>query len=247
MDNERIRALETYLGCPCRYFPAADNAGAVLAAYREARARGAREGFTPILLVDDAQGNLLENILDTASTEEAAAYRKKLLERTLPDGAAWFQEQLAEQKEMWAEDGVSWDEAELMGEITDSEAATAFCGYENFGGKGILPVLLAEIPTANPWEVFAWVPFGGWNECPDPEGQMTAAKYWYEKYGAVPALISADVLEYDLPAPVPEADALSLAWEQYAFCSDIVDQGVETVGALAGTLKKSTVWFFWWD
>ena len=30
-----------------------------------------------------------------------------------------------------------------------------------------LPLVLAEIPVSRPWEIFAWLPFGGWNECPD--------------------------------------------------------------------------------
>ena len=41
--------------------------------------------------------------------------------------------------------------------------------------------------------------------------------------------------------------ALDLALEQYAYCSDIVDQGVEPVGRLADGLAKSSYWYFWWD
>ena len=40
---------------------------------------------------------------------------------------------------------------------------------------------------------------------------------------------------------------LDLALEQYAYCNDIVDQGVETVGRLADGLAKSSYWYFWWD
>ena len=38
-----------------------------------------------------------------------------------------------------------------------------------------------------------------------------------------------------------------LALEQYAYCNDIVDQGVGTIGALADGLMKSHNWYFWWD
>ena len=42
---------------------------------------------------------------------------------------------------------------------------------------------------------------------------------------------------------------MELALQQYAWCPDVVDQGAEdcTVGTLADTLAKSTVWYFWWD
>ena len=99
----------------------------------------------------------------------------------------------------------------------------------------------------NPWEVFAWLPFGGWNECPPPEEQRAAAKYWFEQYGAVPAVMSMDILEYALPAPVPWERAMEAALEQYFFCADIVDQGVGTIGTLADVLAKSKYWYFWWD
>lgn len=77
----------------------------------------------------------------------------------------------------------------------------------------------------NPWEVFAYLPFGGWNECPDTAELMAIARYWLEQHGAVPAVITHDVLECALPAPVPEDQAMELAMEQYAFCPDAVDQG----------------------
>ena len=78
---------------------------------------------------------------------------------------------------------------------------------------------------------------------------MAAAKYWFEQYGAAPAAISHDELEFLLPAPVPAEKAMDAAVELYGFCPDIIDQGPEdaTVGALADVLRQSTVWYFWWD
>jgi len=42
-------------------------------------------------------------------------------------------------------------------------------------------------------------------------------------------------------------DQRSLAREQYAYCNDLVDQGTESVAALAAGLLDGTVWYFWWD
>ena len=68
-------------------------------------------------------------------------------------------------------------------------------------------------------------------------------------FGAVPAAMSHDELEFLLPAPVPEEKAMDAAVELYGFCPDVIDQGPEdaTVGALADVLRQSTVWYFWWD
>ncbi len=40
-------------------------------------------------------------------------------------------------------------------------------GFLDFSTKKSMELILAKIPTEKPWEIFAWVPFGGWNECPD--------------------------------------------------------------------------------
>ena len=101
----------------------------------------------------------------------------------------------------------------------------------------------------NPWEIFAWLPFGGWNECPDTPELRAVAKYWFEQYGAAPAVMTHDELEFLLPAPVPEEEAIDAAVQQYGFCPDVIDQGPEeaAIGALADVLRQSAVWYFWWD
>ncbi|WP_366925634.1 DUF4253 domain-containing protein [uncultured Ruminococcus sp.] len=109
-------------------------------------------------------------------------------------------------------------------------------------------LMLVKVPVTEPWNVFAWLPFGGWNECPDTEDMIAVCKYWYEKYKAVPAVISSDELQMYVSAPVDSQEAaLSLAEEQYAFCNDTVDQGTGTIKALASAIKDSNVWYFWWD
>lgn len=125
---------------------------------------------------------------------------------------------------------------------------TTFSSYISYDGvNSTATVLLAEIPVANPWEIFAWLPFGGWNECPNTEDLMAVSKYWFEAYGAVPATINHDVLEYMVPEPVSKKKAEKLAWEMMAFCPDTVLQGAGDVEILADELTESTVWYFWWD
>ena len=58
---------------------------------------------------------------------------------------------------------------------------------------------------------------------------------------------SAVVQCYVEKPPMNAQGALDLAKEQYAYCYDIVEQGTETIPALASELLKSKIWFFWWD
>ena len=121
--------------------------------------------------------------------------------------------------------------------------------YWDFDRNTTYETILAEIPTESPWEIFAWLPMGAWNDCPDTMELMSAAKYWYEEYGAVPCALSRDELEFRLEHPVEDKEeAARLAAEQYAFCPERVEdcEKRRSVGVLADSLTKSKIWYFWW-
>ena len=58
------------------------------------------------------------------------------------------------------------------------------------------PLLLAQIPAERPCEGFAYLLFGNWKDCPETGDLMAAAKRWYEKYAAMPAVASGNTLEF---------------------------------------------------
>ena len=60
-------------------------------------------------------------------------------------------------------------------------------------------------------------------------------------------IYSHDTLEFAALPVKDKSAALGLALEQFAFCGDIIYQGTDTVGRLAGILMQSSVWYFWWD
>lgn len=247
--EELAEQLKGYLGCPCTYYPPSNDFQLIDSDFYQARARGKKEGFVPMMVAVDEI--LLECFTLNSEDKSPAQARQELLSAPLRSGKEFLQEQLRGAKEGWAEADpefyANWD-ARVIGEVAGGEGIDRFLSLSDYTGKTI-PIILAEIPVKDPWEVFAWLPFGGWNECPAPEEHMAVAKYWFAKFGAVPALMTPDVLEYTIPfgTSVPSWQALDLALEQYAYCNDIVDQGVGTVGRLADGLMKSHNWYFWWD
>lgn len=107
---------------------------------------------------------------------------------------------------------------------------------------------LGIAPTVESWQVPAYVRFGDWNCCPKPEEHCAVFRYWQEKYGAEIVSLTHDVIECCvLKPPQSEEECWELAWQQYAYCPDIVEQGVGTIGDLASTLRDSSYWYFWWD
>ena len=248
--EEQVEQLKEYLGCPCTYYPPSNDCQLMGSDFYQARARGKKEGFVPMLIAVDEL--LLECFELNGEDKTVEQVRQELLSAPLESGKELLQKWLREAKEGWAEADpefyANWD-AHVIGEVSGGEKIDRFLSLWDYDGKQTIPIVLAEIPVKHPWEVFAYLPFGGWNECPANEEHMAVAKYWFEKYGAVPALMTHDVLEYGLPTVygIPREQALDLALEQYAYCNDIVDQGVETIGRLADGLSKSFYWYFWWD
>lgn len=110
-------------------------------------------------------------------------------------------------------------------------------------------MLLLQIPTDDPADIPAYLPFGGWNDCPNAETQLAFTHYWREKYGAIPAALDgADCLEFLVERPVADpSEAKKLAVEQFAFCSDLPFQVFEDFEQLTEFIHQSRQWYFWWD
>lgn len=73
-------------------------------------------------------------------------------------------------------------------------------------------------------------------------------KYWHERYGAELVVATFDGLELFVANPPTErTEVEAVARAQYNYCVDIVDQGVETLAALAEVQVHSHRWYFWWD
>lgn len=172
-------------------------------------------------------------------------YRKKMLAAPVKDGKAILKELIGQRQEEAEDDDMDWEE-EILGEMEGGYDNCRFASYWNHETNMTYPLILAKIPVKNPWELFAYLPFGNWNECPDTPELMAIAKYWFEQYDAVPAAMTHDELEFELPSPIAQNKAMEVATEQYGFCPDM-DQNFDELGALADTLRKSTVWYFWWD
>ena len=252
------KAIMDYLDCECTYFPSMKDDDPIMAAYGYARRDAAHEGFVPVLIKPDEtlwECLILNSDPDSDGgadyafdPDKVAAYRKKTLAAPVGDGKAVLDALVGQRKAEAEDDGMDWQE-EIIGGAAGGYENDRLASYWDPDSEMTVPLILAKIPVKNPWEIFAWLPFGSWNDCPGTPELMAAAKYWFEQYGAAPAAISHDELEFLLPAPVPAEKAMDAAVELYGFCPDIIDQGPEdaTVGALADMLRQSTVWYFWWD
>ena len=213
-------------------------------AYLTALADGREHGYTPVVVFTS---ELLEKTIEDASKEEASAeaYREKMLLADHSQGKAFLTQEYDYYASIVGEDYLSIDEETVelflsLPEMRMQEAelpSTAMLEGDAY---------LLKVPTSNPYKVFAWLPFGGWNACPRNEDLIAVSKYWYETYGALPAVITSDCLMFYLEEPVTDAAALAeLAKEQCAFCPDLLGMGEILFYPLMS--YGSNLWNFWWD
>ena len=253
--SELARALMEYLGCECEYFPSMRDDDPIMSAYGYARRLGVREGYIPVLVkVDDILWEcLILNSDPDSDGEDSYAfdpkkvreYRERILSAQLKDGKEVLESLVGLRRAEAEDDDLDWDE-DVVGIMEGGEERDRLASYWNYETQMTDPMILAKIPAEYPWEVFAWLPFGNWNECPDTPDMMSVAKHWFESFGAVPAAITHDELEFVLPEPITDDEAIDVAIDQYGLCPDM-DQNHGTMGHLADELRQSTVWYFWWD
>jgi hypothetical protein len=201
------------------------------------RAEWATTGLYPILFGDDRDWESIEASLEDTEALSAMLERSRAINPT-----RWFRERPEGDPELYATEVGKWPEsgAEPMGLVTHLDMLTDRPKPE---------VTIGLLKLAAPWEAFAHLRWGGWNDCPLAEEHCAIHRHWSERYGAEIVSISGDTVQCSVARPPMDRPAsLDLAREQYIYCYDIVvDQGTQTIAALAASLLAAEYWFFWWD
>lgn len=258
IPSEDARTIVDYLDCPCRVFPPSLDDDDIIYAYDKAMEECVKNDYRPLLIV--VSDTLLESIKLAVDEDSDMDFDSDKVR-------AWREKTLAEVDGIDAAEFLKSGEElpkELIGKINlkKAERRDRFWALWDSGNDHTYEVILAKLPTTKPWEAAVYVPMGGFNDCPGPAEQAAVMKYWYEKHGALPVLVTYDEWEFCAPPMVPPDDdapvlskgdqdkLLQLAAEQYIFCTDRLEQyssGDYTSGDLASSLAVSNSWYFWWD
>jgi hypothetical protein len=203
--------------------------------------------YWPVVMGPASNFDSLQDLWPEAdSLPTPAALLKKAASLDL---AGWLSENTPE---VLPDEAFDPEEFEEFGEFLSPESmqpTSEFTTHLDILSRKPYPeVLIGLVPTPDPWEVPAWLYTGGWNACPEAEVHIRLMETWFVRYGAELVGLTHDVIELAIARPVQEIEeARELALTQYAYCPDIIDQGVQTIENLAQTLLGSSVWYFWWD
>lgn len=224
--------------------------------YLQLREQGKREGFTPVIVTLDnlildeiTEGlesagvqtvpELVQHIMEASQAIDVPAFFARIAQE-LPAETVKKDQQISTVDDYFAP-GFSAS--------PDDDDPTTVDFISPFQAGSDDPVIIIKLPTTAPYEALAYLCMGGWNDCPEPAIQVAVSRYWYEKYGAAPAAISHDTVEYYVERP-PQTDAgaKAVAVELFYFSyGDAVYQGSETFEALANQVYGSRQWYVWWD
>ncbi|MGW0249302.1 DUF4253 domain-containing protein [Nocardia goodfellowii] len=171
---------------------------------------------------------------------------------TLLDGQVWLDSQYAAARLEPSED---WD-PHFRGEEdwSDSEFARARENFHSFDWTDVLETIggvfyqMLLVPTPYPWLVPGMLGWDGacnvdlgWRE------HATVLRRWQHLWGAELIGLERDMMWLRHMQPIDDKDtALSVALEAYLYCPDAVNQGHDTLDALAKALLEP-LWRFWWD
>ena len=204
---------------------------------------GKEKGYTPVFLtVDEYLLKTFEISMKDENTDNMIDIFNKNLEKAKNINPIELFNKFIEQSmdKYFTEDDYKFDDSNK----NNLKFLTIFNNEGNLKDN----VILVKVPTTKPYEVLAYFGMGGYNECPFPAEQVAVAKYWYEKYGAVPAAITYDEIEFYVERPVLTfEEAKKLAIEQYAFCYGLLWECYDTLDELASAIYKNVHWYFWWS
>lgn len=215
------------------------------------------EGFLPVLIAVDE--TLWEMLILNADPEsdgaedygfdpiQVAKYRKAALSAAPLDGKTVLQSRMNDRISELEDDDMSLEE--ITGAMEGGEPGTGSCPT----GIMIQTHLSADSgkdPGEESLGSLCLPALRRLERMPRHSGTDGNRRYWLEQYGAVPAVITHDVLECALPAPVPEDQAMELAHGTVRVLSRCRGPGAGgRLHRLAGRYPSAsrTKWFFWWD
>ena len=209
-----------------------------LATYKD----GKEKGYIPVFLtVDEYLLKTFEISMKDENTDNMIDIFNKNLEKAKNINPIDLFNKFIEQNADSIKSNVNEDFTKNNYEINDSNKNNLkFLTIFNNEGNLKDNVILVKVPSTKPYEVLAY--FGMGSE------DIAIVKYWYEKYGAIPASITYDEIEFYVERP-PQTleETKKLAVEHYAFCYGLLWGCYDTLEEAASTIYKNVHWYFWWS
>jgi hypothetical protein len=111
------------------------------------------------------------------------------------------------------------------------------------------PAGLALVQAARPADALVRIGWtGAVNVLDSPAPLALVLRSWEDRFGARLMHVGFDTIALLVERPVRAVDqAVAVAAEHFALCTDNITQGLGAIQAYAEELPGATAWWFWWD
>lgn len=247
-SNSIPERIAEYMDCPCRLIPQGTNINEVNQKYLSVLRYCMEHGSTPVLIPASQQmfSYLCGGGAGFGINNVRQSRRSTLWQLNDSAGESMISNSYEEKAKYLVYKGINMNDFENGS--AQGVAVNCFSSFVS-SGKTNCDVVLAQVPTANPWEIFVWLPVGGLNGSPSNNELICVSKYWNELCSAVPAVVGYGIVEYFVPRGKPDRHtALEIAKGHFSICPEraLCMTRSHTVSELADTLTKSCVWYLGW-
>lgn len=248
----------------CQFFAPGTEAQEIEQAWQEAVAAGKAQGFVPVLVRAGTDRGLtfMQQLLrsfsryqdvqpDPAVPLSADSLRHAVVQaatlQALPDGRELMQHLCSRLKKNVQT--LHLDPQLIWPRSIKAQARSRTLSLQTAGQEQIL---LIKIRVAEPWQVLAFVPYEDSEHIHTLAQVLSAGKFWYDKYRAVPVLAGEGVTEFMVPRLIPRKWAPDLAEQILAWCgtytaAHCADRKEPFSGqSVTAMLQASTVWQLHW-
>ncbi len=224
--HARISAI---LGCECTFQPRRGETNSLQGLYLSRLAKSGETGTIPFIVAINGR------LTRTLSRNEPGYGEGG------PDPEALMDRKVRELRKKVRDTGPGWRRFLSGKDLPRQEPVHTFRGFTDYFGDRSLPCTLALLPADDPVTKARRLPVG-----PGMPGreEWAAAGYFLKKYGALPRVLSRNLLEFYLPRPVTDPEtARNAAVELMSlFPETSLDLEPGSAARLAGKLLGSTVW-----
>ena len=119
-----------------------------------------------------------------------------------------------------------------------------FVSERNFGIGGTLDQV-SVFKGNDPFDMLRTMGTNGWNYDLSPDDVIARLQQWDAAFGLDMQGVGFDWLEATFFRK--PTDMAAFAEQVYEFCPDVVDQGTDTVEALAEEMRRTNTLYLWWD
>ena len=173
-------------------------------------------------------------------------YKEYVMQRE-PDGQRVMKTLVENLRKKAKELGIKWPRL-LEGPVEGGQLTRRFSAHKNYLTDRVLPVVLVKVPVVYAGQITELIPAWGKGR-PDIQAIEAVTDDWSQRFLALPAIITEDLIEFSAPAGRENEKAVrNAAFHALAINPELLQVGGENIlGALTDSMMRSDIWQLSWE